>query len=104
MVCFRLRKMSMNILFALRAFIAVTLVSSAVHANSQIAEEPRFDIEIRAGEHGPFYTVTNQTSKIITACVVKFTSSSVNKDQGKTVWDSLLLDEPPIEPSAHMSG
>jgi len=94
----------MNIFAALQAFIAVTLVSSAVQSSSRIAEEPRFDFEIRAGERGPFYTVTNQTSKIVTACVVKFSSSSVNKDQGTAVWDSLLMDELPIEPRTHMSG
>jgi hypothetical protein len=94
----------MNTPAALWAFMAVTLVASSLPPPSQIAEEPRFEIEIRAGERGPYYTATNQTSKVVTACVVKFSTSSGGKDQGTTVWDSLLVDEPPLEPSAHMSG
>jgi len=93
----------MNIPAALWTLTAVAFVSLTMHIPSQTAEEPRFDIEIRAGER-PIYLVTNQSSKTLTACAVNFSFSSTSKKQGEMVWDSLLVDEPPIEPNAHMSG
>ena len=93
----------MNIPAALWTLTAVAFVSLTMHISSQIAEEPRFDIEIRAGER-PIYLVTNQSSKTLTACAVNFSFLSTRKKQGEMVWDSLLVDEPPIEPNGHMSG
>ena len=53
MVCFRSLETSMNILAALRAFIAVTLVSSAVHAPPQIAEVPSLISRFGLGNTDP---------------------------------------------------
>jgi hypothetical protein len=66
----------MNKLGGSMALFSSVFVCSATYIPSQTPEEPRFDVEIRRGEHRPFYTVTNQTSKSITACVVKLSSSS----------------------------
>lgn len=89
---------------ALRVLNAGMLVSSAVHGQSQTAEQPRFQIEIQAtGEKGPRYIVTNLTGKTVTACVLKLSSSSESKEISRTVWDALLQDELPIEPGASIS-
>jgi hypothetical protein len=93
----------MNTPAALWTLTVVIFGSLTTHMRSQIGEEPRFDVEIRAGER-PLYFVTNQNSKTLTACAVRFSFSSTNKKQGEMVWDSLLVDEPPVEPNAHMSG
>jgi hypothetical protein len=94
----------MNRSVVLRALIAVGLVSSLGHARPQVAEEPRFDIQIQTAEKRSTYTATNLAGKAVTACVVRFSFSPTNKEQGTTIWDSVLTDEPPIEPSGHMSG
>ena len=94
----------MNRPVVLRALIAVGLVSSLGHAHPQVAEEPRFDIQIQSAENRSTYTATNLASKTVTACVVRFSFSQTNKELGTTIWDSVLTDEPPIEPSGHMSG
>ena len=89
---------------ALTVIIACRLVSSAVHGQSQTAEQPRFQIEIQAaGESGPSYTVTNVTGKTVTACVFRFSSSSESKEISSTVWDAVVQDELPIEPGASIS-
>jgi hypothetical protein len=89
---------------ALSLLNAGILASSPFHGQPQTVEQPRFQIEIDAtGEGGPRYTVTNLTAKTVTACVLRLSSTSESKEQLKTVWDSLLQNELPIEPGAHIN-
>jgi len=83
---------------------AVMIIQSAIYGQSLAAVQPRFQIEIQAiGEGGPRYTVTNLTGKPVTACVFQLSSSSQSHGKSKTVWDSVLQDEQPIEPGGSIS-
>jgi hypothetical protein len=89
---------------ALSVLSAGILVSPPVHAQSQTVEQPRFQIDTQAtGGGGPRYTVRNLTGKTVTACVLRFSSTSESKEQLRTVWDALVQNVPPIEPNANIS-
>jgi hypothetical protein len=98
----RLLEIAMKMLATAFCFLGAGLLfSSAAHEPSTNPERLKFKIEIRAaGEKGPGYAVTNLTAKSLTAGVFDLSYSS--KAQGtwrsKIVWDSLLQNDPPIEP------
>jgi hypothetical protein len=87
--------------------IAVTvglLASSAIHARSQADAEPKFRVEIlAAGDRGPGFTLTNLTSKAVTAFVVEISSSLQSKPESRMVWDALQQNVSPIEPGTSSS-
>lgn len=81
------------------------LVSPAVPARPQTADQPALKIEIQAeaGDSGPRYTVTNISSKIVTAWAVEFYISSQTKRGSITISDALLQNQPSLEPGASSS-
>jgi len=96
----------MNILAAaLSVLNASILLSLAVHGQPQTPEQPKFQIEIQPPSHvaGPRFTVTNLTSRTVTACVLELSSSSESKGQSVTVWDAVVFDQSPIVPGATIS-
>ncbi len=96
----------MNILAAaLSVLNASILLSLAVQGQPQTAERPKFQIEIQPPSQvaGPRFTVTNLTSRTVTACVLELSSSSESKGQSVTVWDAVVLDQSPIVPGATIS-
>ncbi len=74
------------------------MLFSAVEGTSTPAERPKFKIEIRAGEKGPGYAVTNLTDKIVTACVFELSYSSPGRRSSNTFWDALIQGDHVIEP------
>jgi len=88
----------------LRAFIALAFVTAAGHAHPQVNEAPRFDVQIsQTGEERAIYTATNLGSKTVTAWVARMSFSQTNKEQGTSIWDSVLTDDAAIEPNGHKS-
>jgi hypothetical protein len=80
------------------------LAPPSIHARSQADAEPRFRVEIlAAGDRGPSFTLTNLTSKAVTAFVVEISSSSQSKAESKIVWDALLQNKSPIESGTSIS-
>jgi hypothetical protein len=85
--------------------VGVVLVASlVVRGETQMTQLPKFQIEIHAaGEKGPSFTITNLTGKTITACVVELSTSTDPEQKQKTLWDALVLGQPPIEPGANLT-
>ena len=84
--------------------IAAAVCSLPVHAQSATTDSPRFEIKIQTeGAGAPSYTVTNLTSTIVTACVIRISSSADSKDRSLVVWDALLQNVAPIKPNASIS-
>jgi hypothetical protein len=97
---------------SLQVFTLSLPFSSAVRAQSQIAEQPRFRIEIQAAsDGGPKFTVTNLSGKTLTAATFQFSVSSETKPQGAMSWDPIVQgrgvpghEQPgPIEPGASLT-
>lgn len=82
------------------------------HGQSEIAEERKFQVEIQpAADGGPEFSVTNLSSKTLTACIFRLSASSEAHAQLHIDWDAFMqagLDlwpggPQPLEPGASMS-
>ncbi len=84
------------------AFCALTVafLSSAALP----AQLPRFRVEIqKAGQRGPTYTITNLSTKPVSALVLEISSSSQPARKEHRRWDSLMESQPAVEPGATIS-
>jgi hypothetical protein len=62
--------------------------------------QERFQITLLDGAK---FSLKNLNNKSLTACVLQLSSSSETKPQGKTQWDSLVQNVPPIAPGESMA-
>jgi hypothetical protein len=87
---------------AICALSIAMLSPSAFHAQPA-TERPQFRVEIHPGERGPAYTITNLSSKPVSALVLEVSSSSQPARKAQKVWDSILESHRPLEPGAALS-
>jgi len=77
---------------------AAALVLLPVWAASclaQIADGPKFRVEILASDASPQFLVTNLSGRTLTACTIEFSVSTEARPQGKMNWDPLVQGRGP---------
>ena len=77
---------------------AAALVLLPVWAASclaQIADGPKFRVEILASDASPQFSVTNLSGRTLTACTIEFAVSTEARPQGKMNWDPLVQGRGP---------
>jgi hypothetical protein len=77
------------------------LPSTSAQKTSTTPGRPKFKIEIRATVEkgrGPSFTVTNLTSKTVTACVFEQSYPPPVSRKTTVVWDTLVQGNPSVEP------
>ena len=87
---------------AICALNIVMVPASALHSQRE-TERPEFRVEIRPGERGPAYTITNLSGKSVSALVFEVSSSSQPARKAKKVWDSILEGHRPLDPGTGLS-
>jgi hypothetical protein len=75
----------------IRAIALVLLPIWAASSQVQIADGPKFRVEIQAsGDASPQFSVTNLSGRTLTACTIEFSASTETRPQGKMNWDPLV--------------
>jgi hypothetical protein len=70
-----------------------------IHLQSNAQETPRFQIEIHAStDRGPSFTLTNLSSKVLTACSLKISTPSEPGKPMRIDWDAPVQGVPPLQP------
>lgn len=93
----------------MKFIVAVALVLlpiSAASSLAQIADGPKFRVEIlTGGDASPQFSVTNLSGRTLTACTIKFSVSTDARPQGEMNWDPLVQrrgprgeEQGPLEP------
>lgn len=83
------------------ALLAATLLCLPP-AHPQQAGDPRLDLRLSASGNRYTFTITNLGSKALTAYSLDGIFPQ-NKRRPVHTWDSVLVDESPIEPNVHVS-
>jgi hypothetical protein len=96
--------MSMKTLAAALSVMTAGLFASfAVGGQSQTIEQPKFSIEIKSGDAGPRFALTNLSRRTLAACFLQISSSSEDAKPSGMDWDALFLGQQPLEPGASVS-
>ena len=82
----------------LSALVMSLMASFQAQARPQIPEQPNFRIQIDSdGTMGFKFTLTNRSTKTLTACAFEFFVSSESKGQSRALWDAFIQNVPPLK-------
>ena len=93
----------MNRTLAMYALLAGSLVYFVSPAHPQSVGDPGLDVRMKVSGNYFSYTVANAGSKAVAAYAVKVSFPQTNQERILT-WDSVLADDPALDPDAHMVG